>query len=199
MQQIGERGIELITRFEGLEFEAYQDIAGIWTIGYGHTEGFKDGRYNMNSRITRPEAEALLLRDLATRARDLSAWAIEHEVDLNDNEFDALISFIYNAGFPTFKGSTAAKRLIKGDRKGAAEALTWYNKARVDGVLREVTGLTRRRAAEKALFLEKPAETSNNPDRPDYHPHEDTRIEPAPEPKLKLRGGIFMKLFRWVF
>ncbi|MEM8772901.1 MAG: lysozyme [Pseudomonadota bacterium] len=141
-----QRGIDLIRQFEGLELEAYQDIAGIWTIGYGHTG--PDVKPGM--RISEREAEALLRRDLKPRedaVDDLTS------VNLNQNEFDALVSFVYNVGIGAYRGSTARRRLNRGDRIGAADALTWWNKATVGGVLREVAGLTRRRAAERALFL----------------------------------------------
>lgn len=141
-----ENGIELLKRFEGLELEAYQDIAGIWTIGYGHTGD--DVQPGM--KLTEREAEELLRRDLKPREQAVSNAV---KVSLNQNEFDALVSFVYNVGAAAFRGSTALKRLNRGDRIGAADALTWWNKATVSGVLREVLGLTRRRAAEKALFL----------------------------------------------
>ena len=140
-----QRGIDLIKQFEGLELEAYQDIAGIWTIGYGHIETARPGM-----RITEREAEALLQRDLKPREQAVSRIV---SVPLNQNEFDALVSFVYNVGIEGFRRSTARRRLNSGDRVGAADALTWWNKATVGGVLREVTGLTRRRASERALFL----------------------------------------------
>lgn len=139
-------GIELIKRFEGLELEAYQDIAGIWTIGYGHTgEDVQPGM-----KISERDAEELLKRDLKPREQAVSSAV---KVPLNQNEFDALVSFVYNVGAGALRTSTALKRLNKGDRIGAADALTWWNKATVGGVLREVLGLTRRRASERALFL----------------------------------------------
>jgi lysozyme len=143
--QTSENGIELIKRFEGLELESYQDIAGVWTIGYGHTE-----TAGPNQKISASEAEQLLRRDLKPREKAVNDLV---SVGLNQNEFDALVSFVYNVGINAFKGSTARKRLNRGDRLGAADALTWWNKATVNGVLREVTGLTRRRASERALFL----------------------------------------------
>lgn len=140
-------GIELIKSFEGLELEAYKDIAGIWTIGYGHTgSDVKSGRI-----ISVKEAENLLRTDLESREQAVSDLV---SVPLNSNEFDALVSFVYNVGSEAFKKSTARTRLNAGDRVGAAEALTWWNKATVNGELKEVLGLTRRRLAEKALFLE---------------------------------------------
>lgn len=164
-----ERGVELIKRFEGLELEAYQDIAGVWTIGYGHTGA--DVKPGMT--ITEREAEALLRKDLGPREDAVNRLT---SVPLNQNEFDALVSFVYNVGADAFRKSTARKRLNRGDRVGAAEALTWWNKATVAGVLREVTGLTRRRAAEKALFL-----TPANPPivREPENVSENSRIKPV--------------------
>lgn len=144
-RKINQEGIALIKRFEGLELEAYQDVAGIWTIGYGHIEGVKPGM-----RISDEEAEALLHQDLV-RFEDGVERLVK--VPLNDNEFSALVSFSFNVGINALAGSTALKRLNTNDRQGAADALEWWNKARVNGVLQEVSGLTRRRAAEKALFL----------------------------------------------
>lgn len=143
--KISEAGIYLIKRFEGLELESYQDIAGVWTIGYGHTE-----TAGPNQKISEREAEELLRRDLGPRERSIEQLV---GVALNQNEFDALVSFVFNVGANAFKNSTARKRLNRNDRVGAAEALAWWNKATVNGVLREVLGLTRRRAAERALFL----------------------------------------------
>lgn len=157
VMKTSETGVALIKRFEGLELQAYQDIAGIWTIGYGHTgPDVKPGQ-----KISAREAEDLLRRDLTPREEAVSRLV---SVDINQNEFDALVSFIYNVGIEAFRKSTSRRRLNGGDRVGAAEALTWFNKATVGGVLRAVTGLTRRRAAERALFLEpmEPPANANN-------------------------------------
>lgn len=143
--KISARGIELIKQFEGLELEAYQDIAGVWTIGYGHTGDVEPGM-----RISEREADALLRRDLKSRENAVDNLT---KVDLNQNEFDALVSFVFNVGAEAYRRSTARRRLNRNDRMGAADALTWWNKATVRGVLREVAGLTRRRAAERAVFL----------------------------------------------
>ena len=164
-----ENGVELIKRFEGLELEAYQDIAGIWTIGYGHTG--PDVEPGM--KLTEREAEQLLRKDLKPREQAVESAV---KVSLNQNEFDALVSFVYNVGASAFRSSTALKRLNRGDRLGAADALTWWNKATVSGVLREVLGLTRRRAAEKALFLTPTALTDvKNPENFE----ENTRVTPV--------------------
>ena len=176
--KVSERGIELLKTFEGLELEAYQDIAGVWTIGYGHTG--QDVQPGM--RITEREAEALLRRDL--RSRESAVERLSNP-PLNQNEFDALVSFVYNVGENAFGRSTARKRLNRGDRLGAADALTWWNKATVSGVLREVMGLTRRRAAEKALFL-----TPVTPPlvREPENLNENSRVTPVEDPPR--RGSV---------
>lgn len=173
-----ENGVEILKRFEGLELEAYQDIAGIWTIGYGHTG--PDVEPGM--KISERDAEALLRSDLKPREQAVSSAV---KVQLNQNEFDALVSLVYNIGAAAFRSSTALKRLNRNDRVGAAEALTWWNKATVGGVLREVLGLTRRRAAERALFLTPTAApTVRDPEAID----ENTRI-PAVEDSPR-RGNV---------
>lgn len=168
MMRTSENGVALIKRFEGLELEAYRDIAGVWTIGYGFTGRYPDwlrapgglpaaAYVGAGQSITGAQAERLLTDALKSREANLNGWMITNGVDLNRNEYDALISFIYNVGFGAFKGSTAARWLREGKpREEVAEALTWWNKATVGGSLREVTGLTRRRAAERDLFLTPP-------------------------------------------
>ncbi len=171
-------GIDLIKRFEGLELEAYQDIAGVWTIGYGHTgDDVEPGM-----KISERDAEELLKRDLRPREQAVDNAV---KVSLNQNEFDALVSFVYNVGVGAFRGSTALKRLNRGDRVGAADALTWWNKATVGGVLREVMGLTRRRASERALFLT-PAEPPRVRDPEDIE--ENSRAEPVED--APRRGNV---------
>ena len=147
MRQISQEGIELIKRFEGLELESYADVAGIWTIGYGHT----GPEVGPGQRISEAEAEELLVRDLERFERGVSEAVTR---DISQQQFDALVSLSYNIGVNAFRGSTAVKRINKGDFEGAAEAITWWNKATVNGRKRPILGLTRRRAAEAALFLQ---------------------------------------------
>ena len=111
-----QNGIDLIKRFEGLELESYRDIAGIWTIGYGHT----GPEVGIDQHISEQEAEALLRHDLVSREKAVSGLV---NVPLNQFEFDALVSFVYNVGIGAFTRSTARRRLNKGDREGAADAL----------------------------------------------------------------------------
>jgi lysozyme len=141
-------GVDFIKRWEGLETKAYRDVAGVWTIGYGHTEGFRDGRFGPDAKIKAFEAETLLREDLTPR-EDIVARLVK--VQVNQNEFDALVSFEFNTG--GLHRSTALRRLNNENRLGAAEALTWWNKATIAGEIVTVPGLVRRRAAEAVLFL----------------------------------------------
>ena len=146
---INDAGLALIKQFEGLSLNAYQDVAGIWTIGYGHIKTAKPGM-----TITEREAESLLRDDLKD-----AEHAVERpvKVPINDNEFSALVSLVFNIGEHAFAKSTTLKRLNKDDREGAAQAIDLWNKATIGGKKKTVPGLVRRRAAEKALFL-KPEE-----------------------------------------
>ena len=147
MRQVSQEGIELIKRFEGLELQAYQDVAGIWTIGYGHT----GPEVGPGMSITPQQAEQLLIEDLERFEPGVSEGL---KVNVTQSQFDALVSLSYNIGVSAFQRSTALKRINKGDFEGAAEAITWWNKATINGRKQPVLGLTRRRSAEAALFLQ---------------------------------------------
>lgn len=144
--KIGANGLDLIKGFEGLRLKAYRDSAGIPTIGYGHTKTAR-----MGMKITGADAEELLRRDLATAE---GAVNLRVEVPINQNQFDALVSFVFNLGGGAFRRSTLLRLLNAEDYAGAADQFPRWNKARVNGVLVALKGLTRRRAAERALFLE---------------------------------------------
>ena len=145
--KISQNGIDLVKHFEGRRLQSYQDVAGIWTIGYGHTGPEVDA----DQTISEAEAEALLRKDLARFENGVTSAV---RVDIDQDQFDALVSLSFNIGVSAFKKSTALKLLNKGDVLGAAEAITWWNKATINGVKQEVLGLVRRRAAEAALFLQ---------------------------------------------
>lgn len=138
----GKKGLELIKESEGLSLEAYLCPAQVWTIGYGHTGGVKSGDV-----ITSEQADDYLRQDLANSER-----AVEHAVSisLNQNQFDALVSFTFNLGAGNLNSSTLLKKLNHGDYSGAAdEFLRWDHSGG-----KQLAGLTRRREAERELFLE---------------------------------------------
>lgn len=143
---ISNNGINLIKTYEGCELIAYKCPAGIWTIGIGHT-GSVDGKpINNGLTITASKASELLKEDLKSFENAINKYVT---VQITQNMFDALISFTYNVGIGNFKASTLLKKLNTGDYKGAAEEFAKWNKA--NGVV--LLGLTKRRASEKALFL----------------------------------------------
>lgn len=143
-------GIALIKNFEGLLLEAYQDVVGVWTIGYGHTHNVKPGQ-----RITEQQAEQLLKEDLRLFEKGVNRLVAELNIELTQCQFDALISFAFNLGLGNLRKSTLCKKLYlmkQHDQKSilavADEFLKW-NKA--GGKV--LNGLVRRRQAERNLFL----------------------------------------------
>lgn len=132
----GQAGIDLIKKFEGCRLTAYKCPAGVWTIGYGHTAGVKQGQ-----KITAAQAEIYLKADLEKYEKKVDKYG---SYNWNQNEFDALVSFAYNVG--SIDGLTA-----RGTRSRAviADKILSYNKA--GG--RVLSGLTRRRQEERKLFL----------------------------------------------
>ncbi len=138
---INQDGLNLIKSFEGRELDAYLDAVGVWTIGYGHTQGVYEGM-----TITEAQAEELLRKDLAEFEAAVSEGV---QVSINDNQFSALVSFTFNLGADSLFESTLLKLLNQGDFQGAADQFTRWNKAGGQ----ELEGLTRRRKAERALFL----------------------------------------------
>ena len=136
-----QRGINLIKQFEGVSLAAYKCPAGVYTIGYGHTRGVKRGM-----KITEEEASAYLTADLLNSEKAVERYdSVYH---WNQNEFDALVSFTFNCGATNLR---ALLRNGRRNRSQIAETLPLYRKA--GGKV--LKGLERRRAAEKALFLER--------------------------------------------
>lgn len=141
-RKINQEGLDLIKQFEGRSLKAYQDSVGVWTIGYGHTNNVKKGDI-----ITPEQADKFLKEDL----EEAESWVnFAVTVPINDNEFAALVSFTFNLGCNNLIKSTLL-RLLNGDatREVVAEQFLRWNKA--GGKV--LPGLTRRRQAEKTLFL----------------------------------------------
>lgn len=138
-----EKGLRLIKLFEGLRLDAYICPAGRPTIGYGHTAGVKLGQ-----TITKEKAEELLQQDLATPERVLN----ELSVNFRQEQFDALVSWIFNLGQGKFQGSTMRKRILADadDVTITDELVRWVISAGKPSL-----GLKKRRVAEANLFLGK--------------------------------------------
>ncbi len=145
-REINQAGVELIQKFEGLRLDAYQDVAGIWTIGYGHIRGVQHGMH-----ITPEQAQQALQDDLVS-AETVVETATTQCLP-TENQFAAMVSLCFNIGSANFRGSTVLREHAAGNTIVAANAFLLWNKARVDGVLQEVAGLTARRSAERSLYL----------------------------------------------
>lgn len=136
--------VALVKEFEGCKLTAYLDVRGIPTIGFGHT-----GNVKLGDIIDQEQADAYLEMDLNRAAAAVTACLIGTP---NQNQFDAFVSFEYNTG--ALRGSTMQRLWNGGNAAGCADQFGRWDKATVDGKLVSLPGLTRRRAAEKALFLE---------------------------------------------
>jgi GH24 family phage-related lysozyme (muramidase) len=144
--RVSQKGIDLIKKFEGIRLTAYVCPAGVLTIGYGHTGS--DVKPGM--RITEEEAEKLLWKDTESAQQTVSSFVT---AKLNQNEYDALVSFTFNVGPTAFVNSTLLRLLNHGaDRKVVAAEFGRWVKAGGDEA---IPGLVRRRDEEKKLFLEK--------------------------------------------
>lgn len=140
--QISARGVELVAKYEGCRLEAYKCPAGVWTIGYGHTAGVKQG----DTLASKEAAKELLQKDLAKYAASVNNCIKKGFLTFqpNQNQFDALTSFCYNCGAGNLQ------RLVSGRSAAAvAEKMLSYNK----GGGKVLTGLVRRREEERTLFL----------------------------------------------
>jgi lysozyme len=137
--------IELIKCFEGFRRRAAELPNGSWTIGYGHTRTARQG-----AEITEADADALLIYDLSAVVKALNEWVFS---PLTQNQFDALVAFVFNIGLPNFRRSSVLRRLNEGSHLQAACAMEMWRTADFEGERIVIDALVRRRSAEMALFL----------------------------------------------
>lgn len=149
-----------IANSESLRLKAYRCPAGVWTIGWGETDGVQPG-----DTCTKAEADRWLLEDLTGRAAAVRALCT---VEPSENELGAMVSLAYNIGVDAFRRSTVLRQHNAGNRQAAARAFGLWNKARNPrtGQLEVLDGLTARRQREAALYLT---------------PDDDERPEPMPQ------------------
>lgn len=136
-----DNGIEFIKKHEGLRLKAYLCPSGKPTIGYGRTKGVKLGDV-----ITEEEAEQLLREDLIVVENEIN----RHNLNLNQNQFDALVSFVYNVGIGNFRSSTLLKKIKANpnDESIANEFKRWvYSNGK------RLPGLVKRREEEAELYF----------------------------------------------
>ncbi|MEW8790363.1 lysozyme [Enterobacter kobei] len=146
MMQTSNKGIALIKQFEGCKLTAYRDSVGVWTIGYGWTQPVDGKPIRAGMTIKQETAERLLKTGLVSYESDVSRLV---KVGMTQGQFDALVSFTYNLGARSLSTSTLLRKLNAGDYAGAADEFLRWNKA--GGKV--LNGLTRRREAERDLFL----------------------------------------------
>lgn len=139
--KITNAGLDIIKKYEGCRLEAYKCPAGVWTIGYGHTKGVKPGM-----KITVAKADEYLKSDC--KASENAVNKYQKKYNFNQNQFDALVSFTFNCGAGNLK-----TLLDNGNRDidTISKKIPLYNKA----AGKELSGLTKRRNSEKALFDKK--------------------------------------------
>lgn len=149
-------GLEFIAKWEGCVLKPYKDIAGLRTIGIGHLikpgENFPDG-----VEITMEKAYELLAADVKHCEESIR---LRIKVPLNQNQFDALVSFGFNCGTGVYVLSDACKVLNQGKYEEVPEKLLSWSKARINGVLQTNKGLLNRRKSEGELFARSASSTT---------------------------------------
>ena len=140
---ISQEGLSLIKKFEGCELKSYKCAAGVWTIGYGAIKGVTE-----NMQITKEEADKLLLHEMDEYEGYINNMVT---VDLNQNQFDSLVSWVFNLGPSNLKSSTMLKVINNNELDEVPSQIKRWNKA--NGKVLE--GLIRRREAEALLFQNK--------------------------------------------
>lgn len=137
-------GREIIERFEGCELKAYKCPAGVWTIGFGHTGDVERGQV-----ITRHQAEAILEYDLQRFEEAVGKICPKS----TGPQFSAMVSLCFNIGIDAFKKSRLVKKHTAGAYLATAEEFGRW----IHGGGKVLPGLVKRRAAEKALYLQVPS------------------------------------------
>jgi lysozyme len=135
-------GLALTKSFEGCRLESYQDVGGVWTVGYGHTG--PDLLAGM--KISQADADALLRADLSVAVACVNRGVTE---EISQPQFDALVDFCFNTGQGNFLRSSLLRYVNQGEfENAAAQFLLWVNAGG-----KRVEGLVRRRQAERAMFV----------------------------------------------
>ncbi len=182
---LSEDGFRLIRGFEGYHRKlpdggciAYRCPAGVWTLGYGCTKGIREGMI-----WSHEQAEAALRDEIAGHEAGVSRMVT---VPVNQNQYDALVSFAYNCGDGALQKSTLLRLLNRGDYEGAARSFAAWNK----GGGRVLPGLVTRRAREASLFL-KPAGPAPEPTMPQT-------VDPPPTQPTGSRKWSIIEWFKRV-
>lgn len=143
--RLSDAGLDMLKDHEGLRLNAYQDSAGVWTIGYGHTRTAKEGM-----KIDVLQAEQLLRNDADVAEQSVRGMVV---VPLSQPMYDALVSFVFNLGGSAFWSSTLLSKINAEDYESAADEFQrWVWVTRPTGQKERLPGLEKRRAAEAEMF-----------------------------------------------
>jgi len=145
MRSIDPAGFNIVKTNEGCLLHSYQDVAGVWTIGYGHTPA------RPGQTITQAEADALLIQDL--QHAEVAVDSCTSDVPTTDNQFSAMVSLAFNIGTGAFHASSVLRDHRGREYGAAANAFLLWDKAHINGQLVMVRGLLRRRNEERDLYL----------------------------------------------
>lgn len=143
--------IQMLKHHEGVRYKPYRCPAGLWTVGVGHLIG--DGKTlppEWNRSFSTDEVNSLLASDLRRFERGVLRLC---PVPLTQGQFDALVSFSFNLGLGALQRSTLRMKTNRGEKEGAAREFRKWAKGRVNGVLKALPGLVRRRNDEAVLYL----------------------------------------------
>jgi lysozyme len=143
-------GRKAIAQREGNKLTAYVDSVGVLTIGVGHTSAAGPPVVKKGMKITAAESDQILTRDLADVEASINKAV---KVPLNQSQFDALVSLVFNIGGTAFAKSTLLKKLNARDYRSAADQFLVWNKGTVNGKRVAIGGLTTRRKAERVQFV----------------------------------------------
>jgi lysozyme len=154
-REITDAALQMIAADEGLRLTAYRDVAGVWTIGYGHTPA------SPGETVSQAQALALLRADVEHAAD--AVYGATHDVPTGDEQFSAMVSFAFNVGVGAFRRSSLLRLHRAGNFATAGDAFMLLDKAHVDGELVIVPGLLRRRGQERAMYLSQGAAVDKNP------------------------------------
>lgn len=145
--KISNKGLDNLKLSEALRLKPYKDIAGKWTIGWGHLIKIPEENYLLEQKgISEEKATQLLRQDLATAENAVNKLVT---VPLTGNQFDALVSFVYNVGTGAFERSSMLRILNQGDYNGAASQFARWTYAGGQ----QSAGLVARRAREQSEFI----------------------------------------------
>ena len=145
MRHITQAGLDLIARWEGCRLDAYQDVVGVWTIGYGHTPAVP------GAQIDEAEALSLLRNDVALAEQAIDAAT--SVVQTTDDQFSAMVSLTFNIGAGAFRSSSVLRNHTLARHVEAAASFLLWDKVHVDGELQVVPGLLKRREQERDLYI----------------------------------------------